>query len=206
MATSYCWNTSRHCKGIHSLSFQNLFYMIPTPIMVVSFAHNWYNFVKKGKAHFFRTTCNPRWMRRKLHNYVHIKNCLFYTVQTISFKTYNDIYYQFVATLILWLLNYWIAGQCYVSNPPHHPIAVIWRVWSMWQVLPPWHEPNMMHVRLLFLQPDLYDVHIHSCSPLFVGDLNELQHFIQSVECIEWGKSRWKAPRVFIFGSTMLIT
>ena len=66
---------------------------------------------------------------------------------------------------------------------------------------PPWHEPNMVHVRLLFLQPYLYDV--HSCSLLFVGELDELQHFIQSLECIERGKFMCKAPRVFIFGSTM---
>ena len=59
----------------------------------------------------------------------------------------------------------------------------------------------MLHLRLLFLQPDLYDK--HSCSLLFIGELYELQHFIWSLDCIEWGKCRCKAPRVFIFGSTM---
>ena len=73
---------------------------------------------------------------------------------------------------------------------------------SLWQVLPPWHEPNIVHVRLPFLQPDLWD--IHSCSLLFVGALDKLQHFIWSLELIEWGKFRCKVARFFIFGPTIL--
>ena len=75
-------------------------------------------------------------------------------------------------------------------------------MWSLWQVLPPWHEPNTVHVRLLFLQPGICDV--HSCSVLFVRALDELQHFIWSFEWIEWGEFRCKAPRISIFGPTIL--
>ena len=69
-------------------------------------------------------------------------------------------------------------------------------------LLSPWHEPNMVHVRLLFLQPGLCDV--HSCSLLFVGALDELQHFIWNLGWIEWDNLKCKAPRVIIFGPTML--
>ena len=55
---------------------------------------------------------------------------------------------------------------------------------------------------LPFSQPDLWDV--HSCSLLFVGALDEIQHFIWSLEWIEWGKFRCKAAIVFIFGPTIL--
>ena len=87
-----------------------------------------------------------------------------------------------------------------LSSLPSH--CCIWRVWSLWQVLPPWHEPNMVHVRLPFLQPGLCDV--RSCSLLFVGALEELQYFIWNLEWIEWGKFRCKVARVFIFGPTTL--
>ena len=60
----------------------------------------------------------------------------------------------------------------------------------------------MVHVRLLFLQPDLCDV--RSYSLLFVGALDEFQHFIWSLGWIEWGKFRCKALRVFIFGPIIL--
>ena len=46
------------------------------------------------------------------------------------------------------------------------------------------------------LTASLYDV--HSCSLLFDIELDELQHFIWSLEWIEWGNFRVKAPRVFI--------
>ena len=83
-----------------------VFYMIPTPFMSVSFTHKQYDFVEKGKAHLIRTTWNPRWMRRKLHNYVHIYNCLFYVVRMISYKTYNDIASSWHLSMTH---NYWFA-------------------------------------------------------------------------------------------------
>ena len=99
-----------------------------------------------------------------------------------------------------WNTNCWTM-LCFQSpSSPSH--CCIWRVWSLWQVLSPWHEPNMVHVRLPFLQPDLWDV--HSCSLSFVGALDELQHFIWSLEWIEWSKFRCKAPRISIFVSTIL--
>ena len=52
---------------------------------------------------------------------------------------------------------------CLLPSLPSH--RCIWRVWSLRQVLPPWHEPIILHVRLPFLQPGLCDV--HSCSLLF---------------------------------------
>ena len=68
--------------------------------------------------------------------------------------------------------------------------------------LTPWHEPNMVHVRLLFLQPDLCDV--NSWSLMFIGALDELQHFIWSLEWIELGSFGCKAPRVSIFEAIVL--
>ena len=44
----------------------------------------------------------------------------------------------------------------------------------------------------------------YRCSLLFVGALDELQHFIWSLGWIGWGKFRCKAPRVCMFGSTIL--
>ena len=99
--------------------------------------------------------------------------------------------------------NYWIifSGQNYLlSYLPSH--CCIWRVWSVCQVLRLWLEPNMVHIRLPFIQPGLCDV--QRCPLLFVGALAELQHFIWSLEWIEWGKFRCKAARVFIFGPTIL--
>ena len=71
-----------------------------------------------------------------------------------------------------------------LSSLPSH--CCIWRVWSLWQVLPPWHEPSRVHVRLLFLQPGLCG--LHRCSLMFIGALGELQHFIWSLGWFEWGE------------------
>ena len=98
-----------------------------------------------------------------------------------------------------WITNCWTM-LCLQSSSPSR--CCIWRVWSLWQVLLLWHEPNMVHVRPSFSQPGLCDV--HSCSLMLVGALDELQHFIWSLEWIKWGKFKCKAPRVFMFGSTIL--
>ena len=133
-----------------------------------------------------------------------------FTFTIVSFIQWE--LYHLKSTMVLpdsWHLymthNYWITNcwtmLCFKSSssPPH---CCIWRVWSLWQVLPSWHEPNMMHARLSFLQPVLCDV--YRCSLLFVGALDELLHFIWSLGWIGWGKFRCKAPRVFMFGSTIL--
>ena len=127
-----------------------------------------------------------------------------FTFTIVSFIQWET--YHFRPTMILpnsWHLsmthNYWITNcwtmLCLQSSSSSH--SIIWRVWSLWQVLPPPHEPTMVHVRLLFLQPGLCD--LHSCSLLLAGALDELQHFIWSLEWIEWGKFICKSPRIFIF-------
>ena len=126
----------------------------------------------------------------------------FTIVSSIQWQLYHlrPIIILPVLYIFLWLITTKLltTGHCYVSNlPPHHPIAILKRVWALWQVLSPWHEPNMVHVRLLSLQPGLCDV--HSCSLLFVGALAELQHFISGAWSeMNGSKFRGKAPRVFI--------
>ena len=142
-----------------------------------------HNFVRKKK--YIRTAWNPRWIPRKSHDYIHHLQLSLYSTNSVI---YDLQWYYHVRGILLWLTaTEWLtAEQCYVSNrPPHHPIAVLKRAWSLWQVLSPWYEANMVHVRLLFLQPSLCDV--HSCSLLLVGAFDELQHFIWSLKWIEWG-------------------
>ena len=123
--------------------------------------------------------------------------------------------YHLRPTLILpdsWHLsmthNYWITN-CWTmiclqspSSPSH---CCIWRVWSLWQVFSPWHEPNMVHIRLPFLKPDLWDV--HSCSLLFVGALplpgwHDYRPAFNSINrprfrCWAESQSDWLRPGIF---------
>ena len=129
---------------------------------------------------FFRTTWNPRWIPRKSQDYIHNCNYL-YIVRIVLFRTNNDI-------PSLWHLsmthNYWFTEL--LDNAMSLILLLTISLLNLKRVVtmasiappppPPWHEPYMVHVRLLFLQPDLYDV--HSCSLLFVGELDELQHWI----------------------------
>ena len=169
MAASYCCNTTRHCKGIHSLflsSLHPLSWYLSHTINTILY--------RKGK-HIFP---EPLEIQDGCPG-----SCM--TIFTFTIVSFIETYH-FRPTLILpdsWHIsmihNYWIAN-CWTmlylksSSSPSH--CCIWRVWSLWQVLLPWHEPDMVHVRLLFLQPGLCDV--HSCSLLFAGALDELQHFI----------------------------
>ena len=135
------------------------------------------------------------WLYSQLQSFLYHTNCVIYDLQ----------WYCQVQDIFIWLITTesLIAGQYYISSHHYHPIAVFEECGHYGKYyLPPWHEPNMVHVRLLFLQPGLCDV--HSCSLLLAGALDELQHFIWSLEWIEWGKFRCKAPRIFIFGPTIL--
>ena len=135
------------------------------------------------------------WLYSQLQLFSYHTNCVVWDLQW--YCQVHDIFPWLITTESL------IAGQYYFSNHPYHPIAVFEECGHYGKYdLTPWHEPNMVHVRLLFLQSGLCDV--HSCSLLFAGALDELQYFIWSLEWIEWGKFRFKAPRILIFGPTIL--
>ena len=111
MATSYCCNTTRHCKGIHSLFLSKmLFYMMPTPIIVVSFTHNQHYFVEKGR-HIYS---EPREIQDGCQG-----SCMTMFIFTIvSFIQWE--LYHLRPTMIL--PDSWYRSMTH--NPPHHPFAV----------------------------------------------------------------------------------
>ena len=131
MATRCCCKKTRHYNGILSFSLQKLFYMILTPIIVVSFTHNQHDCVQKRKAHI----SEPLEIQDGCQG-----SCMtlftFTIVSSIRWELYHlrPTMILPVLYIFLWLITTksLTAGQCYVSNrPPHHPIAVLKRVWSL---------------------------------------------------------------------------
>ena len=181
MATSYCCNTTRHCQGIHSLFLsKDVLYDAYTHYRGI-FHTQLTRFCRERESTFFSEPL-------KINDGCQGSCMTMFTFTIVSFIQWE--LYHLKRTMVLpdswhlsmthnnWITNCWTMLCLQSSSSPSH--CCIWRVWSLWQVLLPWHEPNMVHVRLSFSQPGLCDV--HSCSLLFVGALDELQHFIWSLE------------------------
>ena len=101
--------------------------------------------------------------------------------------------------------NYWIifAGQCYISYHPYHPIAVFEECGHYGKYYPLGMSQTWCISGCRFYsQAYVMYIGAHCCSqePL----MSYGQHFIWSLEWIEWGKFRCKAARVLIFGPTIL--
>ena len=185
MATSYCCNATRHCKGIHSIFLSKVVRYDAYTHYRGIFHTQLTRFCRERESTFFSEPLEIQYGCQGSY-------MTMFTFTIVSFIQWE--LYHLKPTMILtdswhlsithnhWITNCWTMLCLQSSSWPSH--GCIWRVWSLWQVLPPWYEPGMVHVKLLFLDPGLCG--LHSCSLLFVGALDELQHFIWSLEWIEW--------------------